>query len=221
MAKTNIAALLAKSATKTNKKKSDTPELDLHTDDNITCQCGTVNSPSAGGWKCTSCDAPLSLTDRVYMAYQQMHDAKAVFDSLESQLLEKVCVEYEDGAKNDFHKTYNVAGKETPGVQVSYKDQFKSIPIEKATALKAAMGSEEKYNQYFYQKRELSLLDTSDTTIELILGQLGEELFTKLFKVELGIGTCPDMDRKQFSLPVAVRMAVIQYKPATKARKED
>lgn len=219
MGKTNIAALLAKSATKTSKKKSDTPELDLHTADTITCQCGTVNDPGAGGWRCTSCDEPLSLTDRVYAAYQNHKDAEAAFQSLEGQLLEQVRPEYEDGAKGDFNKTYNLAGKETPGVQVSYKDSFKKIPLDKEPFLQSRMG--EMYDGYFRQAREISLIDTSDDGIEALVEKLGPELFQKFFKVEMFIGTKPDMDRKQFQLPPDVREVVQQYKAALKIRKED
>lgn len=219
MTKPSIAALLAKSASKKTPKKSDTPELDLHGSENITCSCGTVNDPSAGGWKCTSCDLPLSLVDQVYEAYQAHKDAEATFKSLEGQLLELVRPEYEAGAKGDFHKTYNLAGKETPGVQVSYKDMFKQIPLDKEPALRSRLG--EMFDSYFRQARDISLIDTSDDGIEALLEKLGPDLFQKFFKVEMYIGTKPDLDRKQFQLPPEVQMVVQQYKAALKIRKED
>ena len=221
-ATTDIAAFLAgNAAPKKKSSKKDNPELDFHSNDRVTCgDCGTVNDPTGGGWNCTNCDKPLSLTDRVYHAYQALQDAEANFNSLEAQLLEKVVPEYQEHATSgDFSKTFNVAGQETPGVQVSFKDAFKKIPLEKESALKAAMG--DKYDTYFYQKREITVVDTSDAGVAILLAKLGPDDFRKFFKIEMSVGTKPDMDRKQFELPGAVRLAVQQYKPALKTRKED
>jgi len=216
----NIAAFLAsKAAPKKKSTKKDNPELDFHTDENITCECGAVNNPSAGGWSCTTCDKPLSLTDRVYHAYQAVKDAEGAYASLEGQLLELVTPEYETHAKSEFSKTFNVAGQETPGVQVSFKDAFCKIPLEQEAALQAIMGS--RYEDFFFQKREISMVDTSDESIQALLADLGEEKFAKYFKIDLSVGTKQDMDRKQFQLPPEARLAIKQYKPALKIRKED
>lgn len=218
---TNITAFLATNLTPKKKAGKQTqPELDLHDEEQVTCECGQVNKPSAGGWSCTTCDKPLSLVDRVFHAYQAAADAQAAFDSLEAQLLEKVGPKYQEHAEcGDFTKTLNLSGQETPGLQVNYKDAFKKIPLEKEALLQSKLG--EKYDNFFYQKREISLSDTSDETISILLAKLGAEDFKKFFKIEMSVGTKADMDRKQFQLAPELRLAVQQYKPAVKIRKED
>lgn len=156
------------------------------------------------------------LGDKVYRAYVAQRDAKAEFDALESQMLEKVRVNYEAGANRTFAKTLNVAGHDTPGVQVSFKDAFTKIPIDREPFLKAELGND--YDRFFVQKREISLLDTSDDTVALLLSKLGPEEFKRLFDIGLSVQCRPDMDRNQFLLPKNVRDCLVQYKGATKAR---
>lgn len=159
------------------------------------------------------------LSDKTYVAYKTLKDAEAAFSSLESQVLDIVRPEYEKHTRSgDFAKTFNVAGTETPGVQISFKDMFKKIPLDREAELKDRMG--DKYDTYFFQKRDLSLTDTSDETITLLLEKLGPDTFKRIFKIEMSVGTKPDLDRKQFELPEDVRMTVEQYKPALKIRVE-
>lgn len=220
---TEIAALskdinkfLASKVTSRKKRASNVPEIELEL--SLLCICGSENQE--GSAVCASCNQPLSLVDRVYEAYTRAIDAKASFDVLEAELLEQVYPEYEAGAKSDFNKTYNLAGTNTPGVQVSYKDSFKEIPLEKESFLRERLG--DKFNQYFEQVRKISLLDTSNDTISLLLEKLGEETFARIFKIEMSVGTRTDMDRRQFELPEDIRKNVCQqYKAALKIRKRE
>lgn len=155
------------------------------------------------------------LADQVYDAYKAVKDAEASYAALEGQLLSIVRPEYEAGAKGgDFAKSFNVEGEATPGVQVGYKDSFKKIPIEREADLRATLG--DKFDLFYFQKRELELADTSNETIAFLHDKLGEDAFRKLFKIGLSVGTKPDMDRKQFDLPEDARPE--QYKAAVKIR---
>lgn len=186
----------------------------------MTCEEGHVNSPSNGGWSCTICNKPLHLVDRTYQAYCALQSAKATFEALEAQLLEQVRPEYREAAmEGDFSKTLNVAGQETSGVQFSFKDAFTTIPAEKEDVLREKVG--EKYDNYFYQKRDISVADTSDEVVSLLLDKLGADDFTRLFKIQTSVGTKPDLDRKQFSLPQSAQLIIQQYKPSMKLRKDD
>lgn len=217
----NIGSFLAKNAAP--KKKAGTkehPEITLKADgDTVVCHSCQAANPSDYA-TCTKCGELLHLVDRLFVAYKEAHDAKASFDSLEAQLLEKITPEYANFATSgDYQKTFNVAGMETPGVQVSWKDAFKKIPQEKEEVFQKRLG--DKFDTYFFQARELSLTDTSDEAIKLLLEKLGDKLFKEMFNIEVYLATKPDMDRKQFELPSDIRLGVIQHKPATKIRKED
>jgi len=157
--------------------------------------------------------------DQVFHAKLALEEAKANFQTVERNLLELVSPEYEAHAERDeFSKTFEVAGQDTPGVQVSFKDAFHTVPLDKEQLLKKKLG--EKYNYFFYQKRNICLADTSDATIRVLLAKLGEEDFKKFFKIEMCVATRQDMDRKQFELSAEVRLVVQQYKPSLKLRKK-
>ena len=161
------------------------------------------------------------LADRTHTAYLASKDAEAAFKALEGQVLELTAVAYEANARSgDFAKSLNLPGSKTPGVQVSYKDQFSALPIEQEAVLREQLG--EKFDALFEQKRELSLVDTSDDTIKLLIKKLGEDEFRRIFAIKVTLATKPDMDRKQFDLPEGVAMlsGLKQYKPALKIIKD-
>jgi len=161
------------------------------------------------------------LADRTHAAYMANKDAEAAFKALEGQVLDLTSAAYEQHAKTgDFTKSFNIPGSNTPGVQVSYKDQFSALPIEQEAGLREQLG--EKFDTYFEQKRELSLVDTSDDTIKLLIKKLGEDEFRRIFAIKVTLTTKPDMDRKQFDLPEGVAMlsGLKQYKPALKIIKD-
>lgn len=161
------------------------------------------------------------LADRTHKAYLANKDAEATFKALEGQVLDLSSAAYEKHAKSgDFTKSFNIPGTETPGVQISYKDQFSALPIEQEEGLREQLG--EKFDLYFEQKRELSLVDTSDETIKLLIKKLGQDEFKRIFSIKVSLTTKPDMDRKQFDLPegVATLSGLKQYKPALKILKD-
>ena len=162
------------------------------------------------------------LADRTHAAYVVSKDAEATFRALEGQVLDLTNAAYEQRAKSgDFTKSLNLPGSTTPGVQVSYKDQFSPLAIEQEAGLREQLG-DEKFDTYFDQKRELTLVDTSDETIQLLLKKLGPDEFRRIFAIKVTLVTKADMDRKQFDLPegVAALSGLKQYKPALKILKD-
>jgi len=162
-------------------------------------------------------DCP-ALADLTYAAYVASKDAEATFKALESQVVELTSAAYAQHAQSgEFTKSLNIPGTTSAGVQVSYKDQFSAIPIEQEPDLKEALG--EKFDTYFEQKRDLSLVDTSDETIQLLIKKLGPDEFRRIFAIKITLTCKADMDRKQFELPVAATAIIKQYKPALKILK--
>jgi hypothetical protein len=156
------------------------------------------------------------LADKAYEAYKAQKSAEAEFAALEGQLIEATQAVYEAGARQGgFEKTYNVVGLTTPGCQVVRQDKFKSQPITAAKGLKEQLG--DKFDQYFEVKRELTVEDPSDATVQLLLAKLGEADFKRIFQIKLTVEAKDDMDRRQFELAEDVRPA--QYKPSVKIRK--
>jgi hypothetical protein len=155
------------------------------------------------------------LADNTFAAYQAAKDAEAVFRALEVSVLVITKQDYEARAKSgEFSKSFNVVGNKTPGVQVSYKDMFSDLPIECKADLQARL--REKYDQYFEEKRVLTLADTSDSTIQLLVSKLGPEEFKKIFAIKVTVAAKADMDRYQFDLPEEIRPK--QSKPSLKIR---
>lgn len=183
-----------------------------------------ANNTSAPGKKKVSTnpevDVDGELADRVYNSYQEMKDKEAAFQALEAQLLEKVAPEYEGAARGgSFSKTINVQGKFTPGVQISWKDQFKDLPLDSESMLRSVLG--DRFTAYFEQVRKITLADTSDEAVQTILNKLGETLFKKYFSIDIRIGCKADMDRRRWELPEQIKNSLQQYKPSLKIRKED
>jgi hypothetical protein len=156
------------------------------------------------------------LADKTYTAYQALQSAEAEFSALDQQVVDATQAVYEAGARNfNFAKTYNVPGNNTPGVQVVRQDKFKATPIEALPNLKSALG--DKFDSFYEVKRTLTLSDTSNETISLLLEKLGEDTFKKIFAIKLSVETKDNMDLRQFELPEDARPA--QYKASIKIRK--
>jgi hypothetical protein len=156
------------------------------------------------------------LADRVANASKAMKDSKAAFAAVEAQLLDITAVEYEQRATSgEFTKTLNVQGVATSGVQVTYKDMFSAIDIEEKAELEERLG--DRFALFFEEKRVLTLTDTSDAAIQLLLEKLGPETFKQLFEIKVSIGAKGDLDRKQYDIPEDIRPT--QAKASVKVRK--
>jgi hypothetical protein len=156
------------------------------------------------------------LADKAYEAYKAQKSAEAEFAALEGQLIEATQAVYEAGARQGgFEKTYNVVGLTTPGCQVVRQDKFREIPIDQLQVLKDGLG--DKFSQYYEVDRRLTLSDTSNETIALLIEKLGEETFKRIFEIKLAVVTKQDLDRRQFEIPEDLRPT--QYKPSVKIRK--
>lgn len=159
-----------------------------------------------------------ALYDSMFTAYTHFKDAEASYRALEAELLQRTDEMYAENAQNGtFSKSFNLPGLQTPGVQVSYKDQFTAIPVENEENLKSLLG--DKYSQYFDEKRELQLVDTSDDAINQLIAALGEDKFLKMFSIKLTISAKKDMDRRQFDMNTNARAFLKQYKASVKLGK--
>lgn len=155
------------------------------------------------------------IADEIVKLYKQAEDAEAAFRKKEADLISQVNALYEKYAsQGNFSKSFNIAGDDTPGVQVTYRDQFTSIPAEKEPELKSALGAD--YELFFKKSRDISVKVTDDDTVKLLISKLGKEDFLRIFDVKLNVLAKPDMDRKQFNLPAPVRECLRQYKPGVK-----
>ena len=160
------------------------------------------------------------LADEITQLYKDAEDSQAAFRKREADLIDKVNKKYEEAAvRGTFSKSFNVLGNETSGVQVTYRDQFTALPADKEPELRNALT--DKYDLFFRKDRDISVKITDDETVRFLLSKLGKEDFLRIFDVTQKIATKPDMDRKQFTLPVEVKLALKQYKPAIKLIKKD
>ena len=158
------------------------------------------------------------LADKVYKSYQEFKDAEASFRAVEGEMLVKTDPIYQENAKaNQFSKSLNIDGQETPGIQVSYQDRFSPVGSEGETELKELLGN--KFDSYFDEKRTLKVADTSDQAVEFLIGKLGKETFLKYFEIEVSCVAKKDMDRRQFELSEHERAFLKQYKASVKARR--
>ncbi len=179
--------------------------------------------------------------DALHEAVKAANDAKAEQASLEEDLLPVVGKEYRRLASdNQFTKSINIPGDKTEGVQITYQDKFVPIPIEHETELRAM---DPKFDEHFEQKRSLgmkradhdaiallmkklgknitdlfsiSLNDTSDEAINLLVAKLGQDTFAEMFNVELTLVAKEGLDRKVHELPKTD--LIRQYKGAVKLR---
>lgn len=219
MAKKNtsddIAALLLKNrAPKKKSSKKERPEISL---DQLK-QCNKcLKDVKDSSTHCEYCGSSTNLSDLVYGAYEAFKDAEANYRTVESTLVEQVRKHYEEFAgEGNFSKTFDVEGTDTPGVQVSFKDNFCDIDVEKEDLLHKKLG--QKFDQYFQQVREMELKDTSDATVHFLMEKLGQEKFLELFAIKMHISCKPDFDRRQWELSQEIRLVVRQHKPAVKIR---
>lgn len=211
------ALLLNHRAPKKKSSKKEHPEITLEP----LRQCSKCHKDiSEPVEHCSNCRTSTNISDLVHEAYLVHKDAETAFRTVEGTLLEQVRVKYEEHAEEGkFSKTFDVQGTDTPGVQVSFKDSFSDVPIEKKDLLRKKLG--EKFDHFFEEKRKLSLKDAGDETIKFLMGKLGQEKFFELFNVEVSLTCRPEMDRKQFDLSPEVRMAIKQNKPSVKVRSEE
>lgn len=145
------------------------------------------------------------LADKVSKAYENFKDAEANFRAVEGQLLAASDAAYEEGAvKGDFSKSMKFLGRETDGVMVTYQDRFTATAIEQKPWMVEVMG-QESFDKHFDVKRDISVSDTSDATVALLLAKLGVEDFQRIFAVKQSIVSKDNMDQNQFNLPVTCR----------------
>lgn len=217
MKKPNIGEWLTNNARKLKNDRNRKSFPEVSVESQAACHCGGARNQ---GKRCAVCDQAFNLADRLYEAYRAKQDADARFQALEAELLKEMAEVYRDYAEQgEFSKTFNVSGDESPGMQVIFTDRFSDLPLEKENALQELLG--EKYNKYFFQRRNISVADTSDETLKLILSKLGEENFKKFFKIEMSLGCQGDMDRGQWDLPPEVRLILRQYKASLRPRKSE
>lgn len=157
------------------------------------------------------------VVDELVDLYHEKANAEAVFRAKEETLLKEAFDSYQEAIKQQrFTNSFNFVGKRHNGMLVSFKDAFSALPKESEQHLKSTLG--DNFSSFFEKKREITLLDTSDETVSLLLEKLGPDTFKRIFKTEIKIKPRPEMDRKQFELPEEVRSLLKQQKGACRPR---
>lgn len=156
--------------------------------------------------------------DEIRAALQELDDLTAMVEAKKTEFKSMIAFEYRAHAESgNFSKSFNIPGLETPGVQITWKDQFSSIAVDQEASLRAAVGAD--YDRMFEQTRSIALQQTDDEAIQVLLEKLGPETFKKLFKVKVSISPKSGMDEKQFRLSDEARALVKQYEPSIKVIK--
>jgi len=152
-----------------------------------------------------------SEVDAYVTANRSFKDAKVAMEVAEQAIINKGFAWYE-GQKGELN-SIKYAGTEG-AVLVTFKDSFVKIGQEIADEIRLKL--KDKFNNFFREKRTISLKEsaTGDETIDFLLNTLGEAKFVEIFDVKIETVTVPDMDKKQFELPGAVKSLISQYKPA-------
>jgi hypothetical protein len=184
-----------------------------------------------------------AIADELHNAVVAQKDAEVERKDKEELLLPAVTEEYMRLAcAGRFTKTINIAGKDTPGIQVSFQDRFSAIPIDAEEELRAL---DPKFDEHFEQVRsismkqasfddlallmkklgkgiseifQVSLKDTSDKTIDTLVAKLGEQDFTRLFEVALSLKAKEHLDEKLHEVPKAAHGFIKQAKGSVKLR---
>ncbi len=149
----------------------------------------------------------LKLKDKIDKLQQEQ-------EQLEAQLIQRARQEYENNARmQEFCKTYNVTGNKYKGLQITFSDKFKSLPLE---LQKTLIKSNKQLAKYFDTKRDIKLSKTDPETVSELLNILGADKFNKYFTVKVYTVTKSGFDKVQFTLPDEIRNVVQQYKPSVK-----
>lgn len=157
--------------------------------------------------------------DDIRGALQELDDLTALVEAKKSEFRSLIAEEYAARAKaGDFSKSFNVEGDKTPGVQITWRDQFSSIPVDQEATLRSAVGKD--YDKMFEQSRSVALQQTDDEAVQVLLEKLGPDLFKKLFKISVSIKAKSGMDERQFTLKDEARSLLKQYEPSIKVIKE-
>lgn len=162
-------------------------------------------------------EAPSRLFDEGAALKVAAQDAEAAWRVKEAEILEAVQAKYAALAEaGNFSKTIDCPGIKTPGLQVSFTDRFSAIPLAEAADLRAV---DPEFSKHFEEKREISLRDTDDSTVERLIAKLGEKMFAEIFEVKMSVVAKAGMDERQFEVSPKIRAFLKQAKPSVKLLK--
>jgi hypothetical protein len=152
------------------------------------------------------------LVDKVIVLKKQLEDVKAEYGLNSLQLVERARQDYE--TNRGIVSSYNLAGS-NKNVLISFKNQFKEIPMESKPELAKIMGKD--YDKFFTDVYEIEMLDTSITRIQELIDTIGPAKFKAMFNIKKSYVKVSDMmNVKQFELPDAAKSYVDQYKGSVK-----
>ena len=178
------------------------------------------------------------LNNAVAVAKEAEADRKLAEEELLPKLEEYRLKQYRAGK---FSKSFNVVGKATNGVQITYQDKFSGISAEHEQELRAL---DPKFDDHFEQVRsiklkrtdlemlqmvikklgknvtdifEISLKKTDDATIEMLGEKFGNE-FANIFEVVLSLIAKEHLDEKLHEIPETAMGFVKQAKGSVKLR---
>lgn len=128
------------------------------------------------------------IVDKVIDLKKQMDDLEAEYGLNSLQLVERARQDYE--TNRGIVSSYNLAGSKK-NVLISFKNQFKKIPIESKGELAKIMGKD--YPTFFNDVYEIELLDTSITKIQELIDIIGPAKFKAMFNIKKSYVKVSDM----------------------------
>ena len=156
-----------------------------------------------------------AAADAANLAKQQFKQAETEKEMADEAIIEVARREYETRACGGaFTKTISFPGASTPGVQVSFMDKWRDLPIDLRPAIVGEVGPE--FATLFEEHRRLTLKKTDDETIRFLLDALGGETFQAIFEIAVVLHPRSGFDQRQFELSDNVRQLAGQYKPSIK-----
>lgn len=150
--------------------------------------------------------------DNIIASHKELKNALATHELNCQILLSKGKEEYEN--TNGLTATFKFQGKEG-AVSVGFTNRFKEISLENKDKLVEACG--DSYDRFFTDSYEISMIDTSISSIEKLIDKIGADMFQELFEIKKSvIKVASDMNTAQFTLPEGAKPYVEQYKGSVK-----
>ena len=157
-----------------------------------------------------------AAADAANLAKQQFKQAETEKEMADEAIIEVARREYETRTRGGgFTKAISFPGATTPGVQVSFMDKWRDLPIDLKPAIVGEVGPE-KFSMLFEEHRRLTLKKTDDETIRFLLDTLGGDVFQDIFEIAVVLHPRSGFDQRQFELSDHVRQLAGQYKPSVK-----
>lgn len=153
-----------------------------------------------------------AIVDKALALYRALKDAESNFDIVKQQVIERGKTEYDQN--KGLISSFKLQGtKDT--IMVSFKNQFKDIPMENRDALVNKLNGS--YDKFFRDVFEIKIKDPSISKIQEIMNLVGKDKFMEIFELKKKvIKVSNNMNTMQYNLPEDVRPFVEQYQGSIK-----